>query len=268
MTAPAWLAEAAGPAAGAWLAAAAALGACLGSFLNVVIHRLPRGESLLRPGSHCPRCGAAVRPWHNVPVLGWLLLRGRCRDCAAPIPVRYPLVELAGAAAVLAAVATASDPLGAALRAALLLALTAVFFIDLDHRLILDVMTLPGTLLGVAAAPWLGLTRLDAVVGAAIGWGALQGLRTAWKRMRGVEGLGGGDVKFAMWMGAWLGWQGVALTFVLGSLVGAAVGLWLMGRGRADGATTLPYGVFLAPAAAVVAVAGPGIWSWYLALAA
>jgi len=268
VTPPAWLDGPLGLPAGAWTALAAAWGACLGSFLNVVIHRLPRGESLAAPGSRCPHCGAPVRPRDNVPVLGWLLLRGRCRDCAAPIPARYPLVEAAGVLAALTAVYTTDSPAAALLRAALLLALIAVFFIDLDHRLILDVMTLPGTLAGVAAAPWLGLTRLDALLGALVGGLALEILRRAWLRFRGVDGLGGGDVKFAMWMGAWLGWQGVALTFLLGSLAGSLVGVTLIARGRAHAGTALPYGVFLAPAAAVAAVAGPSIWSWYLALGA
>lgn len=243
-----------------------AFGLLFGSFLNVVIHRLPRGESLLGPRSRCPECGAAVRVRDNVPVLGWLLLRGQCRDCAAAIPARYPLVELLGAVCVLVAVWTSIDAVAAGLRAVLLLALVAVFFIDLDHRLILDVMTLPGIVIGLVVAPWLGTSRLDAVIGAVAGYVLLEGLRRGWIAWRGEDGLGGGDVKLAAWLGAWLGWQGVALTFLLGSFAGVLVGGLLMARGKADGKTQLPYGVFLAPAAGVAAVWGPGIWGWYLGL--
>jgi len=242
-------------------------GACLGSFLNVVIYRLPRGESLVRPQSRCPQCGEAVRPRDNLPVFGWLFLRGACRDCGVRIPLRYPVVELLGAACVAVAMLTAADPIGAVLRALLLLALVAVFFIDLDHQLILDVLTIPGAVIGLACAPWIGLSRLDALIGAAVGGLLLEGLRRAWLKIRGVEGLGGGDVKLAIWLGAWLGWQGVALTFLFGSFVGAIVGIVLVIRGRADGTTTLPYGVFLAPAAMLTAIAGPAIWQWYWGLA-
>ena len=252
--------------AGALLAGVAVLGACLGSFLNVVIWRLPRGESLVRPGSHCPRCGTPVRPHDNLPVLGWLLLRGRCRDCGATISPRYPLVELLGAALCVVAVLATATPAAAVAVAALLLTLLAVFFIDLDHRLILDVMTLPGTVLGLAACPLLGVDRLDALIGAAGGFAALWGLREGYRRWRGVEGLGFGDVKLAAMLGAWLGWQGVLMTFLAGSGVGALAGLALVLARRADGRTALPYGVFLAPAAMAVALWGDTAWRWYLSL--
>jgi len=199
-------------------------------------------------------------------VLGWLLLKGRCRDCSTAISPRYPLIELLGAACVLTAILTADDLTGALLRSLLLLTMVAVFFIDLDHQLILDAITLPGTMIGLAVAPWVGTSRLDAVIGAAAGGLLLEGLRRAWLRFRGVDGLGGGDVKLAMCLGAWLGWQGVAMTFLFGSFIGSVVGVILVSRGKADGTTMLPYGVFLAPSAMVVTVAGPAIWAWYCGL--
>jgi leader peptidase (prepilin peptidase) / N-methyltransferase len=263
VTAPLWIDGTFGLPGNLWLLLSGVWGACLGSFLNVVIHRLPRKESLIRPGSHCPQCGAAVRSRDNVPVLGWLLLKGRCRDCSVSIPPRYPLVELLGAVCVLTALLASGDWLSAVLRSLLLLTMVAVFFIDLDHQLILDVMTLPGTVIGLAVAPWIGTSRLDALIGAVAGGLLLEGLRRAWLRFRGVEGLGGGDVKLAMCLGAWLGWQGVAMTFLFGSLAGTIVGLILVRRGKVDGTTLLPYGVFLAPAAMLVTVAGPAIWAWY-----
>jgi leader peptidase (prepilin peptidase)/N-methyltransferase len=242
------------------------LGLCLGSFLNVVIHRLPRGESLLRPRSRCPGCGAPVRPRDNVPLLGWLLLHGRCRDCAAPISPRYPLVEALGGMLCAVAVLLAPTPASAPCLAGLLLALLAVFFIDLDHQLILDVVTLPGIALGLVFCERLGTARSDAVIGAVGGFVVLWGVQRLYLALRGVEGLGGGDVKLAAMLGAWLGWQGVVLTFLFGSFVGVVAGVALASRGRAGAQTALPYGVFLAPAAACVALWGPVIWVWYTTL--
>ncbi len=248
------------------LAGVAVMGACLGSFLNVVIWRLPRGESLVRPASRCPRCGTPVRPRDNLPVLGWLLLRGRCRDCAEPVSARYPLVELLGAGLCVVAATTAPTPAAAAATAAMLLTLLAVFFIDLDHRLILDAMTLPGTALGLLACPLLGTSRLDALIGAAGGFAALWLLREGYRRWRGVEGLGFGDVKLAAMLGAWLGWQGVLMTFLVGSGLGTVLALVLMLARRADGRTAVPYGVFLAPAAMAVTLWGDAAWVWYISL--
>ncbi len=242
------------------------LGLCFGSFLNVVIWRLPRGESLLGPGSHCPSCGTPVRRRDNVPLLGWLLLRGRCRDCAAPISPRYPLVELLGGAALAGAVLLAPTPAAAAATAAVLLSLCAVFFIDLDHRLILDAITLPGAALGLLLCPLLGTSRLDAAAGAVAGFASLWLAREGYRRLRGIEGLGFGDVKLAAMLGAWLGWQGVFMTLLVGSGLGTLVSVALMLRRRAHARTALPYGVFLAPAAMAVTLWGDTAWRWYLAL--
>jgi leader peptidase (prepilin peptidase)/N-methyltransferase len=266
MTALAHIAVATGLPTGLVLVGAVLLGLGFGSFLNVVVHRLPRGESLVRPRSRCPGCGAPVRPRDNVPLLGWLLLRGRCRDCAAPISPRYPLVEALGGGLGALAVLAAPDLPGALCLGGLLLTLTAVFFIDLDHQLILDVITLPGIALGLAFGTRLGTARLDAVIGCLGGYLVLWGVQKAYRTVRGVDGLGGGDVKLAAMLGAWLGWQGVLLTFLFGSFVGAVVGMTLASRGRAGARTALPYGVFLAPAAASVALWGPTIWNWYTTL--
>ncbi|MBC8426452.1 prepilin peptidase [bacterium] len=252
--------------AGTTLAGIVMFGLCLGSFLNVVIWRLPRGESLLGPGSHCPACGTPVRWQDNVPLLGWLRLRGHCRDCAAPISPRYPLVEMLGGAALAGAALLAPTPGAAAATAAVLLALCAVFFIDLDHRLILDAITLPGTALGLLLCPLLGTSRLDAVAGAVAGFVSLWLAREGYRRLRGVEGLGLGDVKLAAMLGAWLGWQGVFMTLLIGSGLGTVVGVALILRRRAHARTALPYGVFLAPSAMAVTLWGHTAWRWYLSL--
>ncbi len=260
------LASVSGLPAGLLLAGSLLLGLLLGSFLNVVAWRLPRGESVAWPGSRCPACGHAVRPRDNLPLLGWLLLRGRCRDCAAPIDPRYPLTELAGGLAAVAALLASPTPAAAGAVLLLLLAMIVVFRTDLDHRLILDVVTLPGVVAGLLLCPLLGTTRPDALLGAAGGWLVLEGMRLGYRRWRGLDGLGGGDVKLAAMLGAWLGWQGVLMTFLLGSLVGAAVGIAMTARGSAGRLTALPYGVFLAPAAAVVVFWGRAAWTWYLGL--
>jgi len=250
----------------ALLAGIALLGLCLGSFLNVVIWRLPRGESLVRPGSRCPACGVPLRRRDNLPLLGWLLLRGHCRGCAAPISPRYPVVELLGGASATAAVLLTPTPAAAAVTAAVLLALVAVFFIDLDHKLILDVFTLPGIALGLVFCRLLGTTRADALLGAVGGFAALWLLRRGYQRLRGAEGLGFGDVKLAAMLGAWLGWQGVMMTFLAGSFLGTVIGMYLVIARRADARTALPYGVFLAPSAMAVTLWGHSAWRWYLSL--
>ena len=239
------------------------LGLCLGSFLNVVIHRLPRGESLVRPRSHCPRCGHAVRPWHNLPVLGWIWLRGRCADCRVPIPIRYPLVELAGGIITLAAAYACPTPTHSVAALWLLLSMTAVFFIDLDHRIIPDEISLGGTLLGLGLAHWtIGL--ISALLGAAAGAGGLLLIRWGYRLTRGRDGMGLGDVKLAAMLGAFLGLPGLVLTVLFASLLGSVWGLSLVAIRRGTGLTALPFGSFLAPAGMAVLVWGPQIWRWYM----
>lgn len=246
--------------------ALAVFGLCLGSFLNVVIHRLPAGASLLRPGSHCPFCGRPVAARDNVPLLGWLLLRGRCRHCGARISARYPLVEFLGAACVLAGALTAPDPAAAAARSIFLLAMVAVFFIDLEYRIIPDVITLPGAAIGILCAPLFGVGRLDSLIGAVAGAGLLWLLGWAYHQARGREGMGGGDVKLAALLGACLGWQGMLMTLMAGSLLGTLIGVGLISAGRSRWLTRLPYGSFLSPAAVAALIWGPSVWTWYLSL--
>ncbi|GAB7189794.1 A24 family peptidase [Kineococcus sp. NUM-3379] len=250
------------------LAAAAVLGCLIGSFLNVVVHRVPRGESVVRPASRCPGCGSAVRRRDNVPVLSWLLLRGRCRDCAAPISARYPLVEL-GTGVLFAAVTWAVGP-SWALPAYLYLAAIAVALalIDLDVRRLPDPIVLPSyavavVLLLLASAgtgDWAALGR------AAVGCGVLFLVYAA---LWFTGGMGLGDVKLAGVLGLYLGWWGwdaLAVggfsAFVLGGVVGAA----LMLRGRAGRKSRIPFGPYmLVGALAALFVAAP-VAQWYLGL--
>lgn len=245
------------------------LGACVGSFLNVVIHRLPLGESLVSPPSHCPACGHAIR-WHdNVPVLGWLVLGGRCRDCGEGISPRYAIVEaitglLAAALAVQGGFTL--DTLAAFWFGASLIALT---YIDLDHRLLPDRITLPGIVAGVAFAAFATATRGGGALGRSLagvllGGGLLWFVAWAYHAATGREGMGGGDIKLLAMIGAFLGWKGVLLTLLIASFVGSAVGVLLMIRDRSDSRLAIPFGPFLAIGALIALFWGDRILEWYM----
>ena len=260
-----WLAPAA---AAPWpaVAVAAVTGACLGSFLNVVIHRLPRGESLAWPGSHCPACGHGLAAWENLPLVSYAWLRGRCRECRGAIPWRYPAVEALGAALCGGAVLWLGLGAAAVWAAAFALGLTAIAWIDAEHRIIPDELSAGLVACGLwARGPSLE-GFLTGVAGALAGFLSLWAVAWLYRRVRGEDGLGGGDVKLAAGLGAFLGLPGLLLTVVGSAAAGTAVGLWLMLRGRGDGRTALPYGAFLAPAALAALVAGPALWRAYLTL--
>lgn len=238
---------------------AAIVGSLFGSFLNVVIHRLPRGESIVHPPSRCPVCGHRVRPWDNIPVLSWLLLGGRCRDCRTPIPPRYPLVEaLAAGLAALCVWRWGMTP-AAALGAAFCLAMVAILFIDLDHRIIPDAINWPGAIAGLLLVQWHDLTWWQALIGAAVGFGSLLAIQQIYEKLTGVSGMGDGDVKMAAFMGSFLGWSGVLLTIFLGSFLGSLYGI-LSGKGRR---AAVPFGTFLAPSAVLVLFVGRAALQWY-----
>jgi leader peptidase (prepilin peptidase)/N-methyltransferase len=239
---------------------AVAYGLVFGSFLNVVVHRLPRGMSLLHPRSHCPACGAFVRWYDNIPILSYVVLLGRCRACKKPISPRYPLVELATgtlAAGVVARFGLTIMGLEAMLLVMLLLPLA---FIDLEHHLLPDVLTLPGIAIGLACS-WAGgvATITDAFVGAAVGAGLPYAVMVTYRRLRGVEGMGLGDVKLLAMIGAFLGWRGMLLTLGVGATCGAVVGLALIAAGRGRRDTELPFGTFLSAAACLLLFAEPAI---------
>lgn len=247
---------------------ALALGLIVGSFANVVIHRLPQGASVVRPGSRCPRCGHAIRPWDNVPVLSYLLLSGRCRDCGAAISLRYPAVELGNGLAWLglAAVLGASPRTFVAM--AFVTALIVLSLIDLDHHLLPDAITKPGIAVGLAASllPGSPLTLLTAALAAAGGYLALFAISAIYKRARGVEGLGQGDWKMVAMLGAFLGWERMLLTLLLATLVGSIVGLSLMAVRGVSSQHALPLGTFLGLAGIAVTFQGDAFLAWYRGL--
>jgi leader peptidase (prepilin peptidase) / N-methyltransferase len=234
------------------------LGAIFGSFLNVVAYRLPRGESLARPRSRCPGCETPIRPYDNVPVLSWLLLRGRCRDCRRPISARYPLVE-AGTGLLCALVALAADDVWLGL--AFVLLLVPVTLIDLDHRIIPNRLMLVGA---VAAPAILLLTETDALLEHAIAAAAAGGFLLL-AAVAYPRGMGMGDVKLAAVMGLFLGravGPAMFVALVSGTLVGAAI---IARKGAREGRkTAVPFGPFLAFGGLVALFAGDALADWYL----
>lgn len=229
---------------------AAVLGAVVGSFLNVVILRLPVGESIVFPGSRCPRCEAAIAWYDNIPVLSYLVLRGRCRHCRAAISGQYPLVE--ALMALLSWGLFVRFGIGAAFVVYFVFAaaLLAVIFIDFHHQIIPDVISLPGIVLGVGAAfvnPY--VTWQDALIGVAAGGGIFYAVAGGYYLVTKRAGMGGGDIKLLAMIGAFLGWQAVPFVIFASALTGTVVGVWAMARQGKGGKTVVPYGPFLSLAA-------------------
>jgi leader peptidase (prepilin peptidase) / N-methyltransferase len=242
-------------------AIAAVFGAVVGSFLNVVAYRLPRHESLVKPGSHCPGCGVPIKPYDNVPVIGWLLLRGRCRACRTPISSRYPVVEALTAALAVAVVLTKHSAYSIVLGLVLVGILVPLALIDLDHRIIPNKITLPASIVAVAIGLALRPSALPEmlIAGAAAG-GFLLAFVLVYPR-----GMGMGDVKLAAVLGLFLG-RSVAVALLIAVLAGTVVGGFIMARrGVAEGRkTAVPFGPFLALGGVVALLAGPPIVHWYL----
>ncbi len=250
----------------AYAALAFALGAAVGSFLNVCIYRLPRGGSLLRPGSHCPSCQAPIRPRDNVPILSYLALRGRCRSCGGRISLRYPLVESCTG---LLAIATfwryGMQPV-APLHFAFAAALVVVTFIDIEYQIIPDAISLPGIGIGLTASFLVPGTPapFDAAIGVLLGGGILYGVALAYQRWTGVEGMGLGDVKLLAMIGAFLGWRGIPLCLLVASVTGSVVGLAIAVGLRKGRRYPIPFGPFLSAGAIATMFFGDPLVRWYL----
>jgi leader peptidase (prepilin peptidase)/N-methyltransferase len=243
------------------LAIAVLLGLAIGSFLNVVIARLPEGQSLLRPRSRCPGCGAPIAWRDNIPLLSFVLLGGRCRACRVAIPWRYPLVELGTGLAFALAFMVFGPTRDFAAIAALLAMLIAISAMDLRHQIIPDAITLPGILAGLAANLVTGRVGwLDCLIGIAVGGGIFAVIILA---SRG--GMGGGDMKLGAMLGAFLGWKLGLLAMLLGVLSGGAVAIGLLLLGRKGRKEAIPFGPFLALGGAVAGLWGEPLLRWYLA---
>lgn len=243
------------------------VGAMVGSFLNVCIWRLPREESVVFPPSHCPHCGTRIRARDNVPLVSFLLLRGRCRACGGPIAWRYPAVELLTAVlAVLLWWRFGPTP-AFAVAALFVAALIVVSVIDLDHQIIPDEISLPGIVAGVLVAVLgYGPPLVDSIVGVLLGGGLLWAVAAGYAALAKREGMGGGDIKLLAMIGAFLGWRGVLVTVILGSLAGAVIGVGLIALAGADRRVPIPFGPFLALGALCALFFGEALAGWYLGL--
>lgn len=241
-----------------------AVGLVIGSFLNVCIHRLPRRESVVWPASRCATCKRELSWYENVPVLSWTVLRGRCRTCGERISAMYPAVEVVtGAVFVAAGLFYGWTPLLAA-RLLFACAMIVLFVIDLQHRILPNVITVPGIVVGVGLSVVLPPGPVSSLIGAVAGGGVLWAIGEAYYWWRGVDGLGMGDVKMLAMIGAFLGWQQMLVTLIFASLSGSLAGAAMIATRRGDMKAALPFGTFLAVGALVAAVAGDAVLDWYL----
>jgi leader peptidase (prepilin peptidase) / N-methyltransferase len=267
------------------------LGAIIGSFLNVVIHRVPLEQSIVFPTSKCPKCMAAIRAYDNIPVISYLILRGRCRMCSSGISARYPAVE--AITALLFAAVTWHDGLSFALPfdLAFSAAMVALIFIDAEHMILPNAITYPGFLFALltrllvpylvgpshfddlpqllnvfpALPVWL-VSLIGAVLGALAGGGSLWLMGFLWEKLRGIEAMGFGDVKMMLMVGAFLGWRLTVLTILIGALTGSVAGIAMMyKRGGRNMQMMLPFGIFLGIGAIVSLLFGSAIIHWYAA---
>ncbi len=240
-------------------------GLIIGSFLNVVIYRIPEHKSIVYPSSRCPYCNTEIKPYDNIPVLSYIILRGRCRACGRHISLRYPVIEL------LTGVLFAGIYIkyGLALDLPVLFILTAglvaVAFIDIDHRIIPNVITYPGIVLGFASSFFTGINSpVGSISGIAAGAGILLATAYIYKAVAGVEGMGMGDVKLMAMLGAFLGWEAVLFIVVMSAFIGSAAGIFLVifaGKGRRY---AVPFGPFISMAAILYLFYGQGIIAIYL----
>jgi leader peptidase (prepilin peptidase)/N-methyltransferase len=265
-------------------------GAIIGSFLNVVIHRVPREQSIVLPESACPSCRAPIKAYDNIPILSFLILRGRCRKCGAGISARYPAVELL--TGLLFAAVTWHDGLSFALAfdLAFTASMVALIFIDAEHMILPNAITYPGILFALitrVAVPYLAgpahfddlpqlqsalpanypvwlVSLIGAAIGALAGGGSLWLMGFLWEKLRGVEAMGLGDVKMMFMVGAFLGWRLTILTILIGAFTGSLAGIALMvRRGERNLQTMLPFGIFLGTGSIVSLLIGSRIIDWY-----
>lgn len=241
------------------------LGMCIGSFLNVVIYRVPEGKSVANPRrSVCPKCDTPIRAVDNIPVLSFMILGGKCRKCRQPISWRYPLVESLTGLFMLFVLLRFGLSVEAAVYFPLIAALIAVTFIDLDHRIIPDVITLPGIAVGLAASVFLPEMNIQAsVIGVLTGGGSLWAVAAGYALLTKKEGMGGGDVKLLAMLGAFIGWQGVLFTIFTSSLTGMVVGFAAMAVQRKDMKLAVPFGPFLSFGAVLYLFYGDILIHWY-----
>jgi leader peptidase (prepilin peptidase)/N-methyltransferase len=235
-------------------------GLIVGSFCNVIIYRLPLGNSIITPGSQCRSCGNPIRPWDNIPILSYFLLNGRCRFCREPISVRYPIVEFTSGILFIVLYLKFGLSILFVIYALMASTLLVIALIDLDHKIIPNVITLPGVLVGlILSLRFLPITPLTSLLGVLIG-GTLFYLIALVSK----GGMGGGDIKLIAMIGAFLGWHGTLFTIFSSALLGAVVGISLMLLGKKGRKDKLPFGPFLSFGAILFMLSGDDLVRWYL----
>jgi leader peptidase (prepilin peptidase) / N-methyltransferase len=242
-------------------------GALIGSFLNVCICRLPKDESIVTPGSHCPQCGKPIHWYDNIPIVSYLLLRGQCRHCHQSISIQYPVVEGITALLSLGLFLKFGPSLSYLFYFAFAAALVVITVIDLYHQIIPDVISLPGIGVGLLAS-WILSSAFptNALIGLLLGGGSLFIVATLYQWLFKREGMGGGDVKLLAMIGAFLGWKAVIVTVLLSSLIGSIVGIAVMLWKGKDLKYAIPFGPFLALGALISLFCGESLIRWYLRL--
>ncbi|MCW5787961.1 MAG: prepilin peptidase [Nitrospira sp.] len=242
-------------------------GAVIGSFLNVCIHRLPREESVAWPSSHCPSCGKPIASYDNIPIVSYLILRGRCRTCGVPIAIRYPLVEAANALGYLMIFGMFGFSGEAYVYAGLFSALIVITGTDLSHTMIPDAVTVPAIVIGLlCAAVILPIGVVDSLLGVVLGGGLLWALAWASPYVFGKEGMGGGDIKLMAMVGAFIGWKPALLAIMIGSFLGSVVGVGLMALGIMRRDQYIPFGPFLAAGSLLALLFHQPLFDWYWSL--
>jgi leader peptidase (prepilin peptidase)/N-methyltransferase len=240
-------------------------GMVVGSFLNVCICRLPRDESVVFPPSHCPQCDYLIRWYDNIPLVSYLLRRGRCRGCATRISIQYPLVELLNGLLTLALFLRFGPTLAFLVLFLFCSALVVITFIDLEHQIIPDEISLPGIVIGFICSFFLpGHSWLNSLLGILLGGGSLLLVAYAYQWLTGKEGMGGGDIKLLAMMGAFLGWKSILFIVFASSLVGSVIGITMMLVQKKDSKLAIPFGPYLAFGAVLYIFYGRQIIHWYL----
>ncbi len=243
------------------------MGLCIGSFLNVCIYRLPESKSIVHPRSMCPNCDTLIPFYDNIPLFSYLWLKGQCRRCKVKISMRYPMVELLGGLVALGTYLRFGLTIETLIYYVFIAALLVVTFIDLDHRIIPDVITLPGIPICFAASFALpAITYKDALLGILVGGGSLFLVAWVYTILTKKEGMGGGDIKLLAMMGAIVGWQGVLFTIFVASLVGTLAGFAVMLQSRKGMKLAVPFGPFLSIGSITYIFFGTELVTWYLNL--
>jgi leader peptidase (prepilin peptidase)/N-methyltransferase len=242
-------------------------GICIGSFLNVCIYRLPESKSIVHPRSACPDCGALIRFYDNIPIFSYIALRAKCRQCGAPISLRYPVIEFISGIFAVGVFLKFGISVEALIYYIFIAALLVITFIDIDHQIIPDVISLPGIPIFFAASFALpNMTFVDSILGILIGGGSLYLVAWLYHLITRKEGMGGGDIKLLAMMGAIIGWKGVLFTIFTASAVGTLAGLVVILKSGKTMKLKIPFGPFLAIGAIAFIFFGPQLIAWYFNL--